>query len=107
MTKKVARILLVLLMASYLILSISVVCSAASTDMPWEGPMEKLLQSFTGPVAKIVGTLAIVMTGLGLAFGEGGGGLRKGLQIVFGLSIAFTASSFFLSFFGFSGGVAF
>lgn len=80
---------------------------AASTDMPWEGPLEKILQSFSGPVAKIIGTIAIISTGLGLAFGEGGGGLRKGLQIVFGLSIAFTASSFFLSFFGFSGGVPF
>lgn len=107
MKKRIAQVFLVCLVVSCLMVSISVICLAASTDMPWEGPMEKLLQSFTGPVAKIVGTLAIVMTGLGLAFGEGGGGLRKGLQIVFGLSIAFTASSFFLSFFGFSGGLSF
>jgi hypothetical protein len=32
------------------------------------------------------------------------GGFRKLIQIVFGLSIAFAASSFFLSFFSFSGG---
>jgi type IV secretion system protein VirB2 len=55
-------------------------------------------------VAKIVGTLAIIITGLTLAFGDTGGGFRKLIQIVFGLSIAFTATSFFLSFFSFGGG---
>ena len=42
--------------------------------------------------------------GLTLAFGETGGGFRRLIQIVFGLSIAFAASSFFLSFFSFGGG---
>ena len=32
------------------------------------------------------------------------GGFRRLVQIVFGLSIAFAASSFFLSFFSFGGG---
>lgn len=80
---------------------------AAGSGMPWEGPMQKILDSFSGPVAKILGVIAIIATGLGLAFGEGGAGMKKLLQIVFGLSIAFTAASFGLSFFGFGGGVAF
>lgn len=80
---------------------------AAGSGMPWEGPMQKILDSFSGPVAKILGVIAIIATGLGLAFGEGGTGMKKLLQIVFGLSIAFTAASFGLSFFGFGGGVAF
>ena len=42
--------------------------------------------------------------GPGAAFGDTSGGFRKLIQIVFGLSIAFAASSFFLSFFSFSGG---
>ena len=67
-------------------------------------PLTKILQSIEGPVAKIFGTVVIIMTGLGLAFGDTGGGVRKLIQIVFGLSIAFTATSFFLSFFKFSGG---
>ena len=46
----------------------------------------------------------IVITGLPLAFGETSGGFRRLIQIVFGLSIAFAASSFFLSFFQFGGG---
>ena len=43
-------------------------------------------------------------TGLALAFGDTSGGFRKLIQIVFGLSIAFAASSFFLAFFSFTGG---
>ncbi len=44
------------------------------------------------------------VTGLTLAFGETAGGFRRLIQIIFGLSIAFAASSFFLSFFSFGGG---
>ena len=57
-----------------------------------------------GPVARIVAVIIIISTGLALAFGDTSGGFRKLIQIVFGLSIAFAASSFFLSFFSFSGG---
>ena len=72
--------------------------------MPWEQPLQQILDSLTGPVAKIVGVIAITILGLALAFGETSGGLKRLIQIVFGLSIAFTASSFFLSFFSFGGG---
>ena len=56
------------------------------------------------PVAKIISVIIITVTGLTLAFGDTSGGFRRLIQIVFGLSIAFAASSFFLSFFSFSGG---
>ena len=79
---------------------------AAGSGMPWEGPLQSILESITGPVAQILGSITIVMSGLAMAFGDGGGGMRKLLQIVFGLSIAFTATSFFLSFFSFAGGAA-
>lgn len=48
--------------------------------------------------------IIIIVTGLTLAFGDTSGGSRRLIQIVFGLSIAFAASSFFLSFFSFGGG---
>ena len=79
---------------------------ASSAGMPWEGPLEKLLQSLTGPVAKAVGVFSIVGLGFGIAFSEGGSGLRKALWVVLGLAIAFSATSFFLSFMGFSGGLS-
>jgi type IV secretory pathway VirB2 component (pilin) len=77
---------------------------AAGSGMPWEEPLQKVLESVQGPVAKIVAVIIIIVTGLTLAFGETSGGFRRLIQIVFGLSIAFAASSFFLSFFSFGGG---
>ncbi len=77
---------------------------ASGSSMPWEQPLEKILQSIEGPVAKIIAGIIIIVTGLTLAFGDTSGGCRRLIQIVFGLSIAFAASSFFLSFFSFGGG---
>lgn len=77
---------------------------AAGSNMPWEQPLQQILESVQGPVAKIVAVIIIIVTGLSLAFGETSGGFRRLIQIVFGISIAFAASSFFLSFFSFSGG---
>ena len=77
---------------------------AAGTGMPWEQPLQQVLDSVQGPVAKILAVIVIIVTGLTLAFGETAGGFRRLIQIVFGLSIAFAASSFFLSFFSFGGG---
>ena len=77
---------------------------AAGSSMPWEQPLQQILQSIEGPVAKILAVIIIIVTGLTLAFGDTSGGFRRLIQIVFGLSIAFAASSFFLSFFSFGGG---
>ncbi|CDX22687.1 Conjugal transfer protein TrbC [Mesorhizobium sp. ORS 3324] len=77
---------------------------AAGSSMPWEQPLEKILQSIEGPVSKIIAVIIIIVTGLTLAFGDSSGGFRRLIQVVFGLSIAFAASSFFLSFFSFGGG---
>lgn len=77
---------------------------AAGSNMPWEQPLQAILESIEGPVAKIIAVIIIIVTGLTLAFGDTSGGFRRLVQIVFGLSIAFAASSFFLSFFSFGGG---
>lgn len=77
---------------------------ATGSSMPWEAPLQSVLESIEGPVAKIVAVMIIIFTGLALAFGDTGGGMRRLIQIVFGISIAFAASSFFLSFFSFGGG---
>jgi type IV secretion system protein TrbC len=78
--------------------------NAAGSGMPWEAPLQRILESIEGPVAKVVAVVIIIVTGLSLAFGDMGGGLRRLIQVVFGLSIAFAATSFFLSFFAFAGG---
>ncbi|KIZ32558.1 MULTISPECIES: TrbC/VirB2 family protein [Stutzerimonas stutzeri subgroup] len=92
------------LLLAALMLLLAGTAQAAGSSMPWEGPLQSILESIQGPVARIVAVIIIIATGLTLAFGDTSGGFRKLIQIVFGLSIAFAASSFFLSFFSFSGG---
>lgn len=94
-----------LTLAAVLVALTTLPAYAAGSNMPWEQPLNQILQSVEGPVAKIVGVIIIIVTGLSLALGDTSGGFRKLIQIVFGLSIAFAASSFFLSFFSFGGGV--
>ena len=90
--------------AAATMIMIASAAQAAGSGMPWEAPLQKVLDSVQGPVAKIVAVIIIITTGLTLAFGETAGGFRRLIQIIFGLSIAFAASSFFLSFFSFGGG---
>src|SRR5947207_2359757 len=43
---------------------------AAGSNMPWEQPLQQILQSIEGPVAKIMAVIIIIVTGLTLAFGD-------------------------------------
>src|SRR3546814_962740 len=70
---------------------------AAGSGIPWEEPLQQILDSVPGPVAKIVADIIIIITGLALASGETSCGFRNLFQIVFALSVAFAASSFFPS----------
>ena len=93
--------------AALITLSITLISAsahAAGAGMPWEEPLTAILESIEGPVARIIAVIIITITGLTLAFGESSGGFRRLVQIVFGLSIAFAATSFFLAFFSFGGG---
>jgi type IV secretion system protein VirB2 len=80
---------------------------AASTGAPWEAPLQSFVNSLTGPVAQMAGVAAVVIAGLGIAFSEGGSGLRRLVWVAMGLSIAFAATTFFLPLFGFAGGAVF
>lgn len=50
---------------------------AAGSNMPWEQPLNQILQSVEGPVSKIIAVIIIVTTGLTLAFGDTSGGIRR------------------------------
>src|SRR3982074_3063840 len=50
---------------------------AAGSNMPWEQPLQQILQSIEGPVSKIVAVIIIIVTGLTLAFGDTAGGFRR------------------------------
>lgn len=79
--------------------------TAASTfaqapgSSPWENAVNVLQQAFTGPIAKGLALVAIVIGGLTFAFGEGGG-KRTFAGIVFGLGMAVLAVNFLSWLFG-------
>ena len=78
---------------------------ASSAGMPWETPLNQLLDSLTGPVSRVIGAVSIIGLGIGIAFSDGGGMMRKALWVVMGLAIAFNAISWGLGFMGFGGGL--
>src|SRR5262249_10687291 len=92
------------LTVSFLAWATTAPAHAAGSNMPWEQPLQQILHALQGPVTKRMPAIIIIVTGLTLAFGDTSGGFRRLIQIVFGLSIAFAVSSFFLSFFSFGGG---
>lgn len=77
---------------------------ASDSGMPWEDPLNQITDSLTGPVARSVGLIALAATGLALAMGEAGGIFRRLVQVVFGLSIAFSAATWGMSLFGTASG---
>ena len=77
---------------------------ASGSGMPWEDPLDQITESLTGPVARSVGLIALAMTGITLAMGEAGGIFRRLVQVVFGLSIAFSAATWGMSLFGTASG---
>ena len=98
------RPLVIAFLTAFILVAYASAAHAAGSNMPWEAPLQSILESVEGPVARIVAVIIIIVTGLSLAFGDTSGGFRRLVQIVFGLSIAFAATSFFLTFFSFGGG---
>ena len=60
-------------------------------SMPWDAPLQTLLDNLQGTVARILVTVAVVITGLLFAFGESGGAFRRVFGIAFGAAIALGA----------------
>ncbi len=64
-----------------------------SGNSPWENAVQQLQTGFTGPIAKGLSLVAIVVGGLMFAFGEGGN-KRMFAGIVFGIGMAIAAVNF-------------
>ena len=71
----------------------------AQANSPWENAVNVLQQAFTGPIAKGLALIAIVIGGLTFAFGEGGS-KRTFAGILFGLGMALLAVNFLSWLFG-------
>ena len=89
---------------AYFVLCDYASASTLNTGMPWEGPMDKVVRSITGPVAKSAGVVALTGTGLAWAFGIGNDMVQKGAKVGTALSIAFNATSHLLPMLGFAKG---
>ena len=61
--------------------------------LPWEGFLNTIQTSISGPVATAVGIIAIAVCGMVMAFVDLQSGGKRAVTIGLGLSIAFTAST--------------
>lgn len=68
--------------------------STLVTGLPWEPVLTLILESITGPVARVVSAIAVVVTGLTWMMGEHGRGARHLFGVAFGVSLALGALSF-------------
>lgn len=104
---KKTNLALLLCVAVMILVPTLVMASAAGGGLPWEGPLDKIQQSLSGPVAKAIALICVVTTGSALAFGEGGGAFRSLLKVVFGLSVAFGGMGLVQTITGSAGGLGF
>jgi type IV secretory pathway VirB2 component (pilin) len=68
---------------------------AFAVGSPWENAVNQLQDAFTGPIARGLSLVAIVVGGLMFAFGEGDS-KRMLAGIVFGVGMAIGAANFML-----------
>ena len=81
----------VLLVALAVVVLVPTALSAQAS--PWENAVNVLMTSFTGPIARGLSLVSIVVGGVTFAFGEGGS-KRLLAGIVFGVGMAIGAVNF-------------
>ena len=81
--------------ASIAILAILLVPAVVFAQSPWERAANNLALTFTGPLARSLALVAIVIGGLLFMFGEGGA-KRQLSGIVFGGGLALFAGQFLI-----------
>jgi type IV secretion system protein VirB2 len=80
--------------------TVGICCGIAQAQaLPWEGPIQQLQTSLTGPVAKGIGVIALAVAGGMLAFGgELSDFTKRILMVVMALSVMLLASQFMAMF---------
>ena len=73
--------------------------SAGYAQSPWEDAVKKLQDAFTGPIAKSLSLVAIVIGGLTFAYSEGGS-KKQFAGLIVGIGMAVSAASFLSWLFG-------
>jgi len=82
----------VLMLAAALIIAAPVFAQATGGS-PWENAVNVLMQAFTSTIARGLSLVAIVVSGLTFAFGEGGS-KRVLAGVLFGVGMAIAAVNF-------------
>lgn len=78
--------------------------SAGGGDLPWEGPLKKIADSLTGPVALAISLIAFVVAGGTLVFGgELSEFARRAVMVVMAVAFLVLGSQFMSTLFGVSG----
>lgn len=84
----------VLGLALVLGLAAEVAAATSGPPMPWDAPLQTILNSLSGTVAHVLITVAVIVTGLVFAFTEHGSGARRLFGVAFGGALALGALSF-------------
>ena len=71
----------------------AILCSPTFAASPWERAVDVLATAFTGPIAKGLSLVAVVVGGVTFAFGEGDS-KRLLAGIIFGVGMAIGAANF-------------
>jgi len=81
--------------------------AAQNNSLPWESSLQTIVNSLTGPVALLISTAAIIITGFTVMFSEGGSMMRRAAGVGLGISIVAGASTILANIFGLTSGAAF
>lgn len=106
-TKKRAKIAVVFAAAQAMATSAYATTASSATALPWEGGVQRFVDSLTGPVAIGISLSAIVAVGAGMIFkgDEMGEFAKKGMQIVLVISIIVFAAQILSALVGSTGAV--
>lgn len=91
-TREMLQLTVILLIGIALSIVTLDVFAATTTAMPWEGPICAVSKSLSGPTAKAIAVIAVVISGLMLAFGELGGIFKTFMGLLMGIAMAVMAT---------------
>lgn len=92
------------ILSAFLFFPFSIFASEIGVNA-WEVVLQKMADSFTGPIAYAISIIVIVCSGITMAFCDLQGGAKNFVQAACGLSIAFFAVQIVNDFLGFSGAI--
>lgn len=89
-----------------MVVAVSAQASMSGSGYPWESTIGEIMNSLSGPVAYGFAGVAIIVSGLTMAFADLQGGAKKFIQAALGISIAFGATTLLSSpMFSFAGSI--